>query len=229
MEGRGGQGRGGEEGECGTELQRTPRLQISRPAQTPASINTPTNTYRNIPTNTPINTSINILQSCTGLGQSSRGMGDLGGSAEGACSMALLPYGYSILNYARRYDADFIRITDYLASLLNPPSQSIASKPPVKPNYFPAETVREILCYLDYEGLLTDAQIKLTWKSLASEDDLWDSLLRSQFHLSWEAFVHLRPSVTPGSTLPPSKLLYRQMKRGFRTVILNDSIRLPFR
>lgn len=123
---------------------------------------------------------------------------------------SLLPYGYSILDYARRYDEAFIALVRYLEDMLakSKPTRRLPRKRP----FFPPETTYEVLSYLDSGTLRSAAQVSKMWEQLACRSALWDTLLLKDFSLS----VHTLRRRDKKEDAP--KTIYRKMHRAFLAV-----------
>ena len=121
--------------------------------------------------------------------------------------LQIVPYGYSVLDYARRYDATWIGfIEKFIRSFhglkLHGKScgpiaafaqiyyeyskfeRSSYSPKRVDMSTFPTENLFQVFQYLDDESLLVAGSVSHTWRVLSSSGDLWNSLLKSRFCVS---------------------------------------------
>lgn len=142
--------------------------------------------------------------------------------------LELLPYGYSILDYARRYDAEWIAWLEALREhilALQPQAPSSRSRRPLRssPVELPDEVVSVIITYLDHRDLLRSAQVSRAWCALSNDAQLWTRLLMHDYSIALQA---LRPAgATYSAQIPshfqerPAKLVYLQMARTYRALL----------
>lgn len=168
--------------------------------------------------------------------------------------LQLLPYGYSILDYARAYDPEWIQHLEILRQLLSPfqasqsqsPSQGksmrkrgVSRSSPSLPPHLPLELVFEVMVFLDCLSLLRISRACRDWQALASRPCLWQRLLCRQFALSEESFrLPAPPKRAKGkrggggedkeeAAVSP-RLMYRRMHEAYRRVAQQELHGLPF-
>ncbi|RYH32442.1 F-box protein [archaeon] len=148
----------------------------------------------------------------------------------------VLPYGYSILDYARKYDEAFKSLVRHLCRTFFP--RKVDSLKTCKPNYFPAETVFEIFTYLDHTTLLQAACVSKLWFFLSEKCALWDRLLLHTFSLSLRSINYVtvnsqskKRNLSDPCDLddifgkePPSRAMFKKMTRSFRSLINNEHL-----
>lgn len=133
----------------------------------------------------------------------------------GEQDLQMVEYGYSIITYAIRYDKAWIELVEQLRDLLR--RRCRVSIPSTAVQYFPDETVRKVMEYLDEAELRKAAVVSVKWNVLSSEDHLWDHLLRTKFGVT-VASIHIKNNGRFDVPLTP-KLLYREMWVSFLNVL----------
>lgn len=115
----------------------------------------------------------------------------------------IVEYGYSIFTYARKYDTEWIRAIEQLKRLVTRKSVEGQQTVPAV-NYFPDESIYQVMGYLDYADLLVLSSVSKNWNTLSSKDDLWNQLLLTKFSVSPAAIKARRGGVS-------SKEIYKEM------------------
>jgi hypothetical protein len=128
---------------------------------------------------------------------------------------ALLPYGYSVLDYARKYDTQWMIIVQYLLSIMP------KTKKRIRPNYFPAETLYELMSYMDHSTLLKAGKVSKFWYRLSCQDSLWKVLLLHNFGLSMQSLRFKLPEQEEQEHCTvkvqiPNKTMFKKMEYSFR-------------
>eukprot|EP01031_Cornospumella_fuschlensis_P033171 gene33172-40133_t len=150
--------------------------------------------------------------------------------------LELVPYGYSILDYARKYDEVFRILVHELCRTFFPRKSDPLKT--CKPNYFPAETVFEIFTYLDHTTLLQASCVSKMWFILSGKSSLWDRLLLHTFSLSLRSMQYVtvnsrgkKKNLSDPQDLndifgkePPSRAMFKKMTRSFRSLINNEHL-----
>lgn len=146
----------------------------------------------------------------------------------------LIPYGYSILDYARIYDREWNEnVLNMLRKLF---SQSVViptskTDPTVRAkrrqtNSFPTEIVLEIMKYTDVPSLLVISRTCRDWYRLSIRYDIWEHLLREDFAVQVQAIAAKDNTgkgkkQTKDETVNP-KFLYRKMHEKYQQVIRQE-------
>jgi hypothetical protein len=114
----------------------------------------------------------------------------------------VIPYGYSILDYAREYDEEWREIIKILYQLYQSSSAKLKKKEKKriekKKASIPKEVIFEIMQYLDDLTLVAMSGVCREWNFLASKDCLWENHLILRFKVS--------PSCLTSSTSNKKKL-----------------------
>jgi hypothetical protein len=139
-------------------------------------------------------------------------------------STAVVIFGYTILDYARKYDRTWIRCLNKLRSLYDSVYRKHLSFQFFQPNKFPHEmvSIREVFSYLDGGSLLQAAQVCRLWNSLADDNHLWEHLLIEKYNLSRSTIISKRNMVFRSGNKPPTlwaKEMYKTMFLSFRSLI----------
>lgn len=154
---------------------------------------------------------------------------------ESVC-LEMLPYGYSILDYARKYDEAFKLIVHHLCRTFFP--RKVDPLKSCRPNYFPAETVFEIFTYLDHTSLLEASCVSKMWFLLSAKNSLWDRLLLHTYSLSLGSMHYVNVSSKSKKRNlsdpydlddifgkePPSRAMFKKMTRSFRSLVNNEHL-----
>ena len=142
-------------------------------------------------------------------------------------SAQLIPYGYSILDYSRKYDDSWIEKIDKLKALLFPFGQNLKPVPVQERNtrsgnFIPDVNVFQIMSYLNGDDLLIVGNVCKSWSEFASRDELWNNLLRSKFAVSAESIrIGAGHTKNPKSKQVPSKLIYKKMLFALQNILLH--------
>lgn len=131
-------------------------------------------------------------------------------------SGALVEYGYSIFTYARKYDAAWIQAIEQWKELVSK-RQQISVPEPIAVNYFPDESVYQVMSYLDYSDLLVTSAVCGSWKALSERDELWNRLLFTKFSVSPAAIKARRGKSHCRSA--SSKEIFKEMVTTLRFVL----------
>lgn len=135
-------------------------------------------------------------------------------------SGALVEYGYSIFTYARRYDAAWIRAIEQWKELVKKQQQCNLVEPvAVNVNYFPDESVYQVMSYLDYSDLLVTSTVCSSWNALSGRDELWNRLLITKFSVSPAAIKARRGKYLCNNIT--SKEIFKEMMTTLRFVLNN--------
>jgi hypothetical protein len=114
----------------------------------------------------------------------------------------LIPYGYSILDYAREYDEEWREIIKILYQLYQNSTVKLKKKEKKqnekKKASIPLEVIFEIMQYLDDLTLIAMSRVCREWNFLASKNCLWEKHLIIRFKVS--------PSCLTSSTTNKKKL-----------------------
>ncbi len=137
----------------------------------------------------------------------------------------VIRFGYSIFDYLRQYDMDWISALEalkheYLASHNAVVVRKRKKKRSLgQPNPFPPEMVFAVLSYVDHETLLEAGQVNRTWRCLANDSALWQRLLVAKYGLSAETLVQRsHRKLSPAECNP--KEMYRTMFLSFRKLLM---------
>lgn len=153
-------------------------------------------------------------------------------------TQALVPYGYSILDYARQFDPEWIVYLKELKTILGLQNQlqhqqTVKSVKAMRSQrreraeiHLPAETLFELLGYLDAASLLVATQVSRLWMQQAQRSVLWEKLLLHDFHISVQAVRLFAPGgrAKYGKHCPKAKVIYWQMWRGWRALAASRSL-----
>ena len=126
----------------------------------------------------------------------------------------VMEYGYSILTYALKYDQNWIQSIAKLKQLLR--IADINQKAFACINYFPDESVYQVMEYLDDKDLRVMALVSKSWNSLSCRTELWENLLRTRFSVCTNA---LKSKENRDSGFIHPKLIYREMLFSFLNLI----------
>eukprot|EP01039_Chlorochromonas_danica_P010308 gene10308-11408_t len=155
-------------------------------------------------------------------------------------NQALVPYGYSILDYARQFDSEWIVYLKELKTILGlkqqqqQQRQTLSDSPKAVPSqrrerkeiHLPDETLFELLSYLDAASLLVATQVNRLWMKQAQRSLLWEKLLLHDFHISVNAVRLFAQGgrAKYGKRCPKAKVIYWQMWRGWRALAGSGSL-----
>jgi hypothetical protein len=143
--------------------------------------------------------------------------------------MELVPYGFSILDYARRYDHEWIGILHHLRILLgfNNNRIGMGNKIDRKEKYFPlpSELLLEIFTYFDGPSLASSMQVNREWHSRASQETFWERALLAEYFISAKSFKPISYKSVRQQELT-ARQIYKKMHRCYRRVAFRQT--LPF-
>lgn len=132
-------------------------------------------------------------------------------------NLQVMEYGYSILTYAIKYDQTWIESVEILKNLIRLANMNRRKTTvPACTNYFPDESVHQVMEYLDDKDLRVMALVSKTWNSLSCRTELWENLLRTRFSVSSSALKS--KTVHNGLFLHP-KLVYKEMLLSFHNLL----------
>lgn len=123
-------------------------------------------------------------------------------------NLQVIEYGYSILTYATRYDKSWIQLVEKLRVMIQANRRRCCCLP-TKVEYFPEETVRKVMEYLDDKDLRKISVVNSRWNALSCEDDLWSNLLLTRFGVDNSSIKITNQS--DECCPPPPKVLYKEM------------------
>lgn len=147
---------------------------------------------------------------------------------------AIIPYGYSILDYARCYDEEWNE--QFLNELRRIFERHLEDKRRVqfiektvpsnsRKNHFPTEIVFQIMLFVDDKALVALSRVCREWYSLSSKNCLWERLLNVRFSLNTQALIVQRNGPSKEKRKSDSKhpisakKLYQKMYQGYQKVI----------
>jgi hypothetical protein len=132
----------------------------------------------------------------------------------------LILYGYSILEYSRKYDAEWIEALQQLQLILGVISVQKEnykrSMQKITRKYIPDENIYQIMAFLDYKDLLKISEVSKLWFELANRDELWKNLLRDRFSVTPET---IQVKANQKLYIPP-KLIYKEMLFAYKNLLL---------
>lgn len=153
----------------------------------------------------------------------------------------LITYGYSILDYAREYDQQWINYIDcFLQNLFRNSSYGVIRKLPtslrhlfqkmygfsdtnfrhgVHVSAIPDESLYLAMSYLDDESLIAAWGVNRKWNALASSDDLWDNLLKQKFSVCADNIL----CGMEAEQAPTPKQIFFAMREALRMMYSGDN------
>lgn len=138
-----------------------------------------------------------------------------GSGDDSTTSSELVIYGYSILDYARKYDRIWRFYLSRLKRTLLKSVQSVSTK---KANELAIECVFHICSYLDAEDLFSATKVNKEWHIVSMREELWSNLLKSNFGITSRE-LKIKKQVLKGKDGVSSKELYQIMEMNFRALI----------
>lgn len=141
---------------------------------------------------------------------------------------SMIIYGYSIFDYARKYDLDFRNVVNAMQLIYQEYLNQqfiLRMKRPCCHTDIPHEGFLEIFSYLDAASLLAAAQVCKYWTSLTCEPFFWDHLLFNDFNItsnhvktnfeSSREFVYDQINSQDHLCYPLSRKIYRSLYENF--------------
>ena len=148
-----------------------------------------------------------------------------------ALNYQLIQYGYSILDYVRKYDNEWIKSVEYLKQILNLNNDNqLSFKRKISSSLsqikllksIPNENIHEIMSYLNAKELIKVSLISKTWYELSNRNDLWNHLLKVNFSITIEN-VYMKDSSKKRIS---SKNVYKQLYETFHKLRNNKITKL---
>jgi hypothetical protein len=104
-------------------------------------------------------------------------------------SYELIPHGFSIFDYVRKYDPEWIAFLNKLRDfvffeLRTTEKESRTARVSSTKPYLPLEIIFQIMVFLDASALVAASRVSKDWKHLSTRDCLWEGLLIFQFRVS---------------------------------------------